>query len=70
VNLEETKIPEKRKPDAEFTGQPYKTGRTVDSSTPTQSAAPASDSPSIEDERRAVNKKMLRADPMQLERRK
>lgn len=42
VNMQESAISDKKTPGAEFADQPHKAGRSVDSSTPTQSAAPAS----------------------------
>lgn len=47
VNLQPTTIHDNKKSGAEFTAQPQKAGGAVDSSTPAQSAAPASDKNSI-----------------------
>lgn len=47
VNLQEISIQDNKKSGAEFTAQPQKIGRAADSSTPAQSAAPASDEKSI-----------------------
>lgn len=47
VNLQKTVIQGNKKSGAEFTAQPHEARRAVDSSTPTQSAAPASDGNSI-----------------------
>ena len=56
INLSPVSIQERiKKSGAEFTGQPHEAGRTVDSSTPTQSAAPASDVNSIPESGGDVN---------------
>ena len=61
INLAPTSIQDRiKKSGAEFTGQPHEAGRTVDSSTPTQSAAPASDNNSIREGGEDVNRYSLR----------
>ncbi len=66
INLSRTSINERiKKSGAEFTGQPPKAGRTVDSSTPTQSAAPASDKISITHGVREVKDKFSLKKPVE-----